>query len=60
MQFWIPIPRKPPCYDTLLIVKKHITENHFLGLESHSVADDVLGSMEDTKIALNVQEMEQN
>ena len=60
MQFWIPIPRKPPCYDTLLMINKYATENYFLGLESYSLVDSILGSIEDTNISLNVQDMEHN
>ena len=40
--------------------KKHVTENHFLGLESCSTVDDVLGSIGDANIAWNVQDMAPN
>ena len=40
-------------------MKKHTTENHFLGLESCFSVDGILGSTEDTSASLNVQDVEQ-
>ena len=51
---------KPPCHNTLLMVNQHVTENYFLELESHSIADGILGSIECRSIALNDQDIEES